>query len=97
MPTLLTGQVDALGNPWTSAAVTRPWTAASWAAGPWAAVTAEIPGSAAAPAWTGPRLSPLAWEAGYLGATDPVSAGWDTKYWGTKYWGTKYWGTGMWQ
>jgi serine protease AprX len=97
VPTVVTGEVDALGLPWSAAEVTVPWTAATWAASPWAAVTAEVAGSLPAPAWTGPRVSPLAWEAAYFGAPGWLEAGWDTKYWGTKYWGTKYWGTGMWQ
>ena len=92
VPILLTGEVDALGLPWSPTEVTQPWTPLTWAAGPWAAVTAEIPGSAAAPAWTGPRLTRLTWEPAYFGATGWLEAGWDGRYWGGRYWGT-----GMWQ
>jgi hypothetical protein len=97
VPALLSGETDALGLPWTSAQVTRPWTAQTWAASPWSAVTAEIAGDLPAPAWTGARLSPLAWEPTYFGAAGWQQAGWDTRYWGTRYWGTRYWGTGSWQ
>lgn len=97
VPALLTGESDVLGRAWSSTVVTQTWTAATWAASPWAAVTSEIAGSAPAPAWTGPRLSPMTWEAFYFGTSSPTAAGWDAKYWGAKYWGAKYWGTGLWQ
>lgn len=97
VPALVSGEVDALGRPWTADQVTVAWTPATWAASPWSAVTAEVAGDLPAPAWTGPRLSPLAWEAAYFGAPGWLEAGWDAKYWGAKYWGAKYWGSGMWQ
>jgi serine protease AprX len=97
VPTLLTGEVDALGTPWTAAAVTTPWSPATWAASPWAAATAEIAGSAPAPAWTGARVPRLTWEPDYYGAPGWLEAGWDGRYWGGRYWGGRYWGTGMWQ
>jgi len=97
VPALLAGEVDALGRPWSATEVTQAWTPTSWAASPWAAVTAEIAGAGPAPAWTGPRLSQLTWEPDYFGAGGWLDAGWDGKYWGGKYWGGKYWGTGMWQ
>ncbi|WP_158220335.1 S8 family peptidase [Kineosporia sp. A_224] len=97
VPTLLTGEVDALGTPWTAAAVTTPWSPATWAASPWSAATAEIAGSAPAPAWTGGRVPQLTWEPDYYGAPGWLEAGWDGRYWGGRYWGGRYWGTGMWQ
>ena len=96
-PALLAGDVDALGTRWTSDQLTTPWTPATWAASPWAAATAVVPGSGPAPAWTGARVSRLSWEPAYFGAADPVAAGWDGRYWGGRYWGGRYWGTGMWQ
>jgi serine protease AprX len=98
VPDLVTGEIDVLGHPWHPGAyVAEPWTPTSWAASPWNAVTAVVPGSAAAPPWHGAVLPPLSWEAKYWGASSWDDAGWTAKYWGAKYWGAKYWGTGMWQ
>jgi serine protease AprX len=97
-PATLSGEVDALGEPWSvTKAILEPWTTSTWANSPWASRVAVIPGSGAAPAWTGSETPLMAWETWYWGARSPQAAGWDAKYWGAKYWGAKYWGTGAWQ
>lgn len=100
VPAQLEGEQDALGRPWSPDTLRESWSAASWAASPWAPLVAEMRGSAPALPWSGisaPRLgvAPEPW--GLRGPPAALDLDWAAKYWGAKYWGAKYWGTSGWQ
>jgi serine protease AprX len=97
-PAAVAGEVDVLGAPWDAAAAAgAAWTARGWERSSWAPLTSVVaPGSAPAPAWSGPPGARMAWEAAYWGARSPLDAGWDARYWGARYWGARYWGARYW-
>ena len=88
---LVTGEVDAFGNPFNAARfAATPWTTATWAASPWSRIAVETSGFAPTPAgtaaWGGAAPDALSWGARSWGA-----AGWDARSWGARSWGTALW------
>jgi len=89
-PELLTGEVDALGNPWVPGSwATRAWSPETWATSPWARVTAVGEGwsTPGAPASTWGGVAP---DAGSFFSRYWHEAGWDAAFW-SRYWHTTPW------
>ena len=91
LPEVVQGEVDILGNAWDRTSSTSRWSAAGWAASPWAPRTVVTPGDLPVQPWLGASVGIVAWESKYWGALNWLDALWDSKYWGSKYWGSDDW------
>jgi serine protease AprX len=85
-PEQLSGEYDALGQPWDGAAwAAREWSAAGWASSPWARHTTEAPGWSDVPAPAAPWQG-LGWD----------EESWNARSWGARSWGARSWGSALW-
>jgi serine protease AprX len=86
VPEQVSGEIDALGNPWDAAEWTaRPWRPDTWPDSPWAPLTAIGAGWDAPPppasTWRG-----LSWDDDWWTAKSWRDAGWDPSNWLAKSW-----------
>jgi serine protease AprX len=100
-PEQLSGEFDALGQAWDSAAMAaRDWSTAAWEASPWALHTALAEGwsDATAPAasWRGLGWDEGSWTARSWGELPWVARSWGARSWGARSWGARSWGARSW-
>jgi serine protease AprX len=86
VPQLITGEIDALGQPWTATSwAATSWGATSWAATSWASLVVVNPGwtatSWAATSWSGTSWSATSWGATSWGATSWAATSWSADGW----------------
>lgn len=90
-PEQVSGNVDALGNPFDSTAwAARPWGPETASSGPWATVTSVSPGWATT-AWTPDAWPGLGWDEPSWTAKYWRDAGLTPENWTAKYWRGEAW------
>jgi serine protease AprX len=97
----LSGEYDALGQPWDGAAwAARAWSAAAWEGSPWALHATVAAGWSAAPgaaaAWRGLGWDTLSWTARSWGEFQFIARSWGARSWGARSWGARSWGARSW-
>jgi serine protease AprX len=94
-PVLLTGEVDALGNPWSADALST-----TWSANPWSGYT--YAGSAwsgagwSANSWAAHSWSGMQWDANSWSANSWSKGSWDANSWSGNTWSGTSWSGNTW-